>query len=96
VLAARFGRAEVSKRNFYIKAIWDQGAKVFYSESDIIGFHIEADTIQEFERLIGEHALDLVVANHITEADMVQKSLRDLIPAILWQAPPDCGDLAVA
>ena len=27
--------------NFFVKAVWDEEAKVFYSDSDIVGLHIE-------------------------------------------------------
>ncbi len=53
------------KRTFFVKAVWDPEAKVFYSESDIEGFHIEADTVDEFEEIIFDTAIDLIVANHI-------------------------------
>ena len=34
--------------NFFVKAVWDEEAKVFYSDSDIVGLHIEAETIEGF------------------------------------------------
>ena len=83
----------MSNRTFYINAIWDEDACVFVSESDIIGLHIEAESLEEFEQLIDEHALDLVLANHVSKADLTQKGLRDLIPMIRWQPP---SKLAVA
>ena len=39
-------------RHFFIKAIWDDEAQVFYSESDIKGLHIEAETLAEFEAVL--------------------------------------------
>jgi len=39
------------KRTFFIKAHWDEDARVFYSESDISGLHIEAPSIDAF----GDH-----------------------------------------
>lgn len=75
------------KRTFFVKAVWDEEAKVFYSESDIEGFHIEADTIDEFEDVIFDTAIDLIVANHMSLPDLADKPLRELIPAILWQRP---------
>ena len=86
----------MSNRTFYIKAIWDDEAKVFYSESDISGLHIEAETLEEFEALIHEHALALVIDNHISKADIAGKTLLDLIPAILWQPPSGHEHRAVA
>jgi hypothetical protein len=72
---------------FYISAIWDEEAKVFYSESDILGLHIEAETLEEFERVMNDMAADLIMANHVTKQDLSAKSLRDLIPSIKWQPP---------
>ena len=72
----------MSKLNFEVAAIWDDEAGVWVSESDIIGLHIEADTIEEFEREVREHAADLIVENHIDKADWANRSLRDLIPTV--------------
>ena len=46
----------MTNRNFFISAIWDEEAKVYYSESDIKGFHIEAENLDEFEALMQEFA----------------------------------------
>ena len=54
----------MSKRIFTVKAVWDEAARVFHSESDITGLHIEAPTLEEFEAAIQEHAADLIEANH--------------------------------
>lgn len=75
------------KRTYSIAALWDDEAKVFYSESDIIGLHIEAGTIEEFEAVMHEVAVELIVANHLTASEIANKSLKDLMPAILWQRP---------
>jgi uncharacterized protein DUF1902 len=75
------------KRTFAITALWDEEAKVYYSESEIIGLHIEADTIDEFERLMFEFAPDLIIANHISKPELQRRKIQDLIPAILWQRP---------
>ena len=34
------------KKTFYVRALWDEEAKRFYSESDIHGLHIETDTVE--------------------------------------------------
>ena len=73
------------KKSFYIKAIWDEEANVFYSESDIVGLHIEAETIEEFRKAMEDNALDLVFANHIKPQDLARKTLADLIPTIFWE-----------
>lgn len=35
----------MAKRMFNVTAHWDDEAKVLYSDSDIVGLHIEATTI---------------------------------------------------
>lgn len=75
------------QRTFSIKALWDEEAEVFFSESDIIGLHIEADTIEEFEEIIHECAVELIIENHFQAQEMATRSIRDLVPAILWQRP---------
>lgn len=52
------------KRSFFVRAIWDDEAKVFYSESDIDGLHIEAPTIDVFEEVVLDVAADMIAANH--------------------------------
>lgn len=75
----------MNKKNFHIKAIWDEDAGVFYSESDIVGLHIEAATIEEFQRVMEENALDLVISNHIEPQELARKKITDLIPTIFWE-----------
>lgn len=77
----------MAKRMFNITALWDDEAKVFYSESDIIGLHIEAATIEAFEEVMMDVAPGLVVSNHVSKADLESLAPEDLIPAILWQRP---------
>ncbi|MDD9909637.1 MAG: DUF1902 domain-containing protein [Ahrensia sp.] len=72
---------------FFVKALWDDEAKVFTSQSDIIGLHIEAETLKEFEELVLDCAVDLVLANHVSPEDIANKPLRDLVPTIVWQRP---------
>jgi hypothetical protein len=52
------------KRSFFVRAIWDDEAKVFYSESDIDGLHIEAPTMDVFEEVVLDVAADVIAANH--------------------------------
>lgn len=75
------------KRTFFVKALWDEEAKVFYSESDIEGLHIEAPTIDAFEEVIFDAAIDFIVANHMSATELAATPMRDLIPAILWERP---------
>jgi hypothetical protein len=84
----------MAKRSFSVRALWDEDAEVFYSESDIIGLHIEAKTIDEFEAVLMEVGPDLIVANHISKPDLMNSSLSNLIPAIIWQRPETCREIA--
>ena len=77
----------MTKRTFRVKALWDEDARVYYAESDIVGLHIEAATIDEFEDLMMDLAPELIVANHLSATDLAHKPCKDLIPAILWQRP---------
>lgn len=82
------------KHTFRVKAVWDAEAGVFYSESDIEGLHIEAATVDEFESVMLEVAPELIMVNHRSVSELAQNSLKDLIPAIVWQRP-DAGDAVV-
>ena len=77
----------MAKRMFSVTAHWDDEAKVFYSDSDIIGLHIEAKTIDDFESVMMEVAPGLVIANHVSKAELESSAPEDIIPAILWQRP---------
>ena len=52
------------QRTFRVRPVWDSEAGVFVSDSDIIGLHVEAATVDEFESLVLEFAPELVLANH--------------------------------
>lgn len=78
---------------FYVKALWDDEAEVFYSESDIVGLHIEAATIDEFVSVMEEMAPQMVVENHVTKQDLGKKSVLDMISSIIFQ-PPSHGSVA--
>ena len=69
--------------NFFVKAVWDEEARVFYSDSDIVGLHIEAETIEEFREVLVDVAPELILANHVTNDDLLTKPLRDLVP-VIW------------
>jgi hypothetical protein len=77
------------KRTFFVRALWDAEAKVFYSESDIEGLHIEAPSVDAFEDVMFDAAIDLIVANHMSAVDLADTPMRELIPAILWERPAD-------
>ena len=71
--------------NFFVKAVWDEEAKVFYSDSDIVGLHIEAETLAAFRGIMVDIALELILANHVTNDDLLTKPLRELVPTI-WSS----------
>ena len=80
---------DMAKRMFSVAAHWDDDAKVYYSESDITGLHIEARTIEEFEEAMMDVAPTLVMTNHVSKDDLENLPPQDLIPAILWHRPAD-------
>lgn len=84
---AMIQEGEVVKHTFRVKALWDAEAGVFYADSDIEGLHIEAATLDEFEAIMLEVAPELIMVNHRSLSDLAQHSLKDLIPAIVWQRP---------
>ena len=52
------------QQTFRVKAVWDDEAEVFYSQSDIKGLHIEAATLDEFEAIMLNVASELIMVNH--------------------------------
>ena len=77
------------KRSYSVRAIWDDEAGVYYSQSDIVGLHIEAGTLDEFEEVLFEVGPGLVLANHVSGQDLLSTPLKDLIPAIVWERPEE-------
>jgi hypothetical protein len=77
------------KRSFYVRALWDDEVKRWYSQSDIHGLAIETDTLEEFEEVLWDVAADLVIANHLSKEDLASVSLKDLMPAIIWERPQE-------
>jgi len=75
----------MAKRSFTVKAIWDAENAVWISDSDIIGMHVEAATLPEFEALVAEFAADLIVSNHYSADELSSTPLRDLIPTVVIQ-----------
>lgn len=51
------------KSLYYVKAIWDEEASVWVSETDIPGLVIEANTLAEFESLMLELAPEMLADN---------------------------------
>jgi len=49
--------------SYYVRAIWDEEASVYYSETNIPGLNVEADTISEFIDIAQELAPAMLMAN---------------------------------
>jgi hypothetical protein len=74
------------RKIFTVNAVWDADAGVYYSESDISGLHIEAGSLDEFETEMFKVAADLIMANHVTDAELHSAPAREIIPAIVFKA----------
>jgi hypothetical protein len=69
MVTLRNGNDADMKPSYYVAALWDQDASVWYSESNIPGLVIEADTVGDFERLMNELAPEMLAENeHIHNA----------------------------
>ncbi|MCF6344584.1 MAG: DUF1902 domain-containing protein [Devosiaceae bacterium] len=79
----------MARHIFTIQALWDEEAKVFYSESDIDGLHVETESLEEFEEVIMDLAPDLILANHFSHRDNSKISLADMIPAFSLRLPQE-------
>ena len=77
----------MARRVFTVFARWDDDARLYYSESDIVGLHIEAKSLDEFETLLFEFGPELIVANHIPADQRAILRDQDLVPAIVWRRP---------
>ncbi len=75
------------KRTFYVKALWDDEANVWYCESDILGLHIETKTLDEFEEVMNDVALELIMDNHLRPHDIFSLPIKEWVPTIIWQRP---------
>lgn len=76
----------MSRRIFKVTAVWDEDARIFYSQSDIEGLHIEAETLEEFEELLLDLGPEMALANHLIPENS-GRPLSELVPAIVWQRP---------
>lgn len=74
--AHRRGLKAQMQTNFYVNAIWDPEASVWYSESDIPGLVIEADTLDEFESLMEQLAPEMLALNAHVHNRNVQLAFR--------------------
>ena len=75
------------KRNFFVEACWDEEARVFFSRSDITGLHIETATLEEFQAVMDDVTLELIIANHISPETLATKAPKDWMPFGRWTGP---------
>ena len=71
------------RRTFFVRAIWDDEAQVYVSESDIKGLHIETKTLDEFKEVLDDVAVELILANHVDRKALTLENLADLIPILI-------------
>ena len=64
------------KQFYYIEALWDPEASVWYSESNIPGLVIEASSVAEFERLMDELAPEMLAVNEHIHNESVPVEFR--------------------
>ncbi len=77
------------KRTFYVKAIWDDEAKVWISDTDIQGLFINAKDLNEFEEVVSEFAGELVLENHWRNENVPPDVISSTVPIIILQRPDD-------
>ncbi len=82
------------KRTFYVKAIWDDEAHVWYSETDVEGLFIETATLEEFEEIMPELARDMIFANHTSTPELQSLSPEDLFATVTWMPPTQIPNAA--
>lgn len=75
------------QKHYYVRAIWDDEAKTYYTESDISGLHIETASLDEFEDLVFELGPEMIMANHLSAEEIAGTPLRQLVPTIVFQRP---------
>ena len=52
--------------DFVVIPVWDDEAKVWYTDGNIIGLNLEAETLEELIGLVREYAGEMIEANHST------------------------------
>ncbi|HVX72585.1 MAG TPA: hypothetical protein VHB19_07245 [Devosia sp.] len=75
------------QKHYYVRPVWDDEAKTFYTDSDIWGLHIETPSLEEFEALVFELGPEMIMANHLTAAEAASTPLLQLVPTIVFKAP---------
>ena len=49
---------------YYVTPVWHAEHRMYRSESNIAGLHIEAPTLEEFQEVVLDVAPELIVANY--------------------------------
>jgi Domain of unknown function (DUF1902) len=75
------------KTTFFVKALWDDEANVWYSETDIEDLFINAKNLEEFEEVTSEFVGELVLENHWHCDQVPEDLIKTTVPIILWQRP---------
>ena len=70
--------ANVIEEEYWVRAVQDRD--VIRSESNIVGLHIEADTMDQFHEAVLEIAPELIIANHLGGSVVAGRSDELLIP----------------
>ena len=75
-----------NKFRFYVRPVWDEEAKVYYSESNIFGLHIEGETEEEFMDAFYEIAPEVIFRNYyqgeISARDLIEKPLKETLKGL--------------
>ena len=64
----------MERRPFFVEPVWDENADVFWSKSNIGGFHIEARNLEEFRDVMKENMADLIIARYLDFRDHGRKA----------------------
>lgn len=75
------------KTSYYVLPVWDDEAQVWVTDSDILGLHVEAETLERFFEEVDLFARDLIVENHLSDDAVGDRPLAQVIPAIRYHAP---------
>lgn len=65
--------------SFWVKAKWDPENRIFWSESNIVGLHIEAPTLDEFQEVMTALVPELIAANH-GERELIYSGKKVSVP----------------
>jgi hypothetical protein len=75
------------KKHYFVRAVWDDEAKTYYTESGIHGLFIETPSLEEFEELAFDLGPELIVANHMSAEESASRPVLELITTIVFQKP---------